>query len=53
MVHMYLKAERRCQATYSTYKLQHCSAQLSEVLDERYPKIGKNKYADPVFSNYS
>jgi len=53
MVHMYFKAERRCQATYTTFKLQHCSAELSEVLDELYPKIGKNKYADPVFSNYS
>lgn len=53
MVHMYLKAERRCQGTYSTFKLQHCSAELSNVLDNLYPKIGIEKFANPVFSNYS
>ena len=53
LLNLYLPQQRRCQSVYRALKLDNCSDKLVEFLDDVFPRIGKDIYADPTFSEYS
>jgi hypothetical protein len=52
LLNLYLPQQRRCQNVYRAFKLDNCANELTEFLDDVFPRIG-SVYVNPTFSEYS